>query len=70
MVFVVLTGSLLRADEFADTLKKAEQGSVNDQIHLGIMYLNGEGAPKSPEEALKWFQKAADGGTNRGQSFC
>jgi TPR repeat protein len=26
------------------------------------MYLNGEGTPKNPQLAKKWFQQAADAG--------
>ena len=72
LVFFVLTGSLLRADEFlhapiAETLKKAEQGDASAQYDLGYMYLYGDGAPKRSEEALKWYRKAADQGHAKAQ---
>ena len=66
LVLFVLTGSLLRADEFSDTLKKAEKGSADAQRALGEMYRFREGVAQDKGEALreglKWLRKAADQG--------
>ena len=63
LVFLVLTGSLLRADEFSDTLKKAEQGNAEAQFKLGEMYRFGnKGVSKDSAEAVKWYEKAAEQG--------
>jgi uncharacterized protein len=67
LVFLVLTGSLLRADEFSDTLKKAEQGNAQAQYNLGNMYRYGEGVPRDYAEALKWYRKVAKKGNAHAQ---
>jgi len=41
-------------------LVKAQEGDVDAQYNLGIMYYHGEGAAKDYGEALKWFHLAAD----------
>jgi len=41
-------------------LAKAEQGNVDAQYNLGIMYYHGEGVPKNLDEALHWFHLAAE----------
>ena len=40
----------------------AEQGDVNAQHDLGLMYYNGEGGPQDLTEAEKWWRKAAEQG--------
>lgn len=42
--------------------KAAEQGDVEAQSHLGMMYANGRGVPKDEVEAVRWFRKAAKQG--------
>ena len=37
----------------------AEKGNVSAQLMLGSIYNNGEGITPNPEEAAKWFAKAA-----------
>jgi hypothetical protein len=41
-------------------LLKAEQGDVDAQYNLGIMYYHGEGVSKDLEKALHWFHVAAE----------
>lgn len=43
--------------------KRAEQGSVQDQIELGAAYLTGEGAPQNASLSAYWYEKAAGGGS-------
>ena len=40
--------------------KKAEQGDVEAQHHLGVRYHRGYGVPQDYKEALKWYRKAAE----------
>ena len=43
-----------------ETLRqKAEQGDINAQCKLGVMYYNGEGVPQDYREATYWYRKAA-----------
>ena len=42
--------------------KAAEQGNVNAQGILGIMYAAGQGVPQDYAEAVKWYRKAAEQG--------
>ena len=38
----------------------ADQGDARTQNNVGIMYEEGQGVPKDPVEALKWFTLSAD----------
>ena len=40
-------------------ISAAEQGDVKSQYTLGVMYMEGQGAPQDYAEALKWFRLAA-----------
>ncbi len=40
--------------------KAAIAGHPAAQLHLGVMYKNGEGVPKSEDSALQWYLKAAE----------
>jgi len=40
----------------------AEQGDPQAQFNLGLMYHSGLGLAQSEAEAVKWYQKAAEGG--------
>ena len=40
----------------------AESGDPDEEETLGLMYDNGEGVPKDPNEALHWLAKAAEKG--------
>ena len=37
----------------------AEQGYVDAQYNLGLMYDNGEGVPENDKTAVKWYTLAA-----------
>ena len=66
LALMVLTGSLLRADDFEQTLKKAEQGNADAQCDLGFLYSYPKmlvpGVLQDYAEALKWYRKAANQG--------
>ena len=40
----------------------ADQGDVESQFNLGLLYLDGHGVPKSSAEAVTWFRRAAEQG--------
>ena len=39
--------------------KAAEQGHIQAQLRLGLIYERGEGVAQDPIEAVKWYRKAA-----------
>jgi uncharacterized protein len=57
--------------DYAAALKEfsslAEQGNADAQVHLGRMYLRGQGVSKNIEQALKWYKAAAEQGNADGQ---
>ncbi len=60
---MLFTGSAHAADDDFDAVKKAaEQGHVDAQYNLGIMYANGEGVPQDYAEAARWYRQAAEQG--------
>ena len=48
-------------------LPLAEQGNVNAQFNLGVMYANGRGVKQDDFEAVKWFRKAEEQGDAKAQ---
>ena len=60
---MLFTGSAHTADDDFDAVKKAaEQGHVDSQFILGLMYDNGYGVPEDYAEAVRWFRKSAEQG--------
>ena len=55
-----------QAGDYATALKEwkplAEQGDVEAQFNLGIMYQNGNGVLKDKTEAVKWYRLSAEQG--------
>jgi len=47
--------------------RAAEQGHVNAQYNIGIMYERGNGVKQDYKEALKWYHKAAEQGKAEAQ---
>ncbi|WP_118808409.1 tetratricopeptide repeat protein [Haemophilus haemolyticus] len=48
-------------------LPLAQQGNMNAQYNLGLMYENGNGVKQSDFEAVKWYRKAAEQGESSSQ---
>ena len=52
--------------DFAIALKElkplAEQGDVNAQFYVALMYDDGRGVSEDPKEAVRWYQLAAEQG--------
>ena len=47
----------------------ADQGDVDAQFNLALMYAKGGGVPQDAAEAAKWWRRAADQGFARAQYF-
>ena len=45
----------------------AKQGSIEEKFDLGRRYETGEGVPKDPSEAFRWYQLAAEAGHPQAQ---
>ena len=45
-----------------DYQKSAEQGDVDAQFNLGMMYAKGEGVPRNMTKAVHWLRKAGEHG--------
>lgn len=50
-----------------DLLEVAEQGDVNAQFNLGVMYDQGLGVPQDYAEAIRWYRMAAEQGDDYAQ---
>ncbi|MDI9408050.1 MAG: tetratricopeptide repeat protein [Candidatus Pacebacteria bacterium] len=48
--------------------KAAEQGYVDAQFNLGLMFAKGEGVPQDYAQALVWYRKAAEQGDAEAQN--
>ena len=48
-------------------MKTAEQGNLEAQFNLGLMYSNGDGVRKDEAEAFKWYMRAAEKGDIKSQ---
>jgi S1-C subfamily serine protease len=73
-LYIALTLALvpltMRADRASDSQKaKAERGDPDAQFNLGSMYYRGDGVPKDPSKAVKWYLKAAEQGDSDAQYF-
>ena len=59
--------------DYATALKEvkplAEQGNPDAELFLAKMYLKGQGVPKDPDQANKWFRQAAMKGNAESQFF-
>ena len=49
-------------DPITEIRRLAEQGDVDAQFTLGVMYDRGEGVPQDDTEAVRWYRLAADQG--------
>lgn len=59
----------IQEDESALYRKAADQGDVDAQFNLGVMYENGQGGlAKDDAQAVTWYQKAAEQGDAKAQA--
>ncbi|MBB1634119.1 tetratricopeptide repeat protein [Cupriavidus sp. UME77] len=49
--------------------KAGAQGDADARNQIGMMYLHGEGVPKDPAEAVRWFRLAAEQGDADAQVY-
>ena len=57
--------------DYATALKEwkplAEEGDVDAQYYLGVLYDNGYGVPQDYKEAVRWYKLAAEQGVAEAQ---
>jgi TPR repeat protein len=53
LLVALITSTAFAAPDFDETMTAAKQGEAYAQFNLGVMYANGEGAPKNDAEAVK-----------------
>src|SRR6266542_6608996 len=51
-------------NDYNDLYKAAENGDINAQNNLAVMYYQGGGIERDLEKAFYWFQQAAEHGCN------
>ncbi len=70
-IFVALLMNVANvgAQDVSDLKSKADQGDASAQVHLGLLYSNGQGVPQDYAEALKWYRKSAEQGDAAGQAM-
>lgn len=54
-------------EKLSKLLKKAKAGDSTAQYELAVAYLHGEGGTHEPEEIVKWYQRASEGGNAKAQ---
>ena len=55
-------------ENFNKVKSEAEQGNIEAQLELGLLYARGNGVKKSYAIASKWFNKAALRGSTAAQN--
>jgi TPR repeat protein len=65
---LLLPGSLLAASPDLNSLRsQAELGDAQAQLALGTAYEQGQGVTRDLEQALRWYQRAAEQGLAEAQ---
>jgi hypothetical protein len=68
-VFVlILVSEFSNKSKLEILIKSANQGDVEAQYNLGLMYENGQGVLQDYKEAIKWYKKSAEQGDKHAQS--
>ncbi|MCB1204423.1 MAG: Hsp70 family protein [Verrucomicrobiae bacterium] len=62
----VAMGAALRANRERSAVEKAESGDTAAMIVTGQAFLDGTGVDRNPEEAFRWFKRAAEAGSPEG----
>lgn len=55
-------------EEIAALRQKADEGNVEAQIGLGLMYVEGHSFPRDYDKASQWFRQAAEQGSAQAQT--
>ena len=53
--------------EYQELLSAAQKGDVNSQLKIAGMFRYGKGVTKNISEAIKWYQKAVENGSEEGK---
>ena len=64
---ILLASTAFAAPDFDETKALADQGDVDAQYNLGVIYSIGLGVPENDAEAVKWNRKAAEQGYAKAQ---
>ena len=56
---LVADAGAMTAEEIALVSRSAERGSSASAVLLAVAYLNGDGVPRDPAAAARWFEAAA-----------
>ena len=48
---------------------RPEQGNLDAQMNLALLYYNARGVPRNYPEAAKWFRNAADQDNTSAQTY-
>ena len=67
LIFHRVQQSHVQQRQHVEVKTKAVQGDAEAQSNLGDQYYYGEGTAKDPEEAVKWWLKAAEQGDAKSQ---
>ena len=62
LLFALLNAPYLAATNIDELRIKADRGDAMEQCDLGWAYAHGDGVPKDPAEAVKWYRKSAGQG--------
>lgn len=57
---VLQAADALTSETLAEVLRRAEAGDVEAQVLAGIAFVDGKGAPKDVNRAIRWLQPAAE----------
>lgn len=67
-LILLANGGEAGIDRAAGLLKIAASAEIGDAQHdLGVLYARGQGVAKSPEEAVRWYARAARNGSISGE---
>jgi TPR repeat protein len=65
---LLITPAFSQEEVFKQALKRAEQGDIDAQLSVGMMYDFGQGVPQNYAEAIRWYRRSADRGNPAAQN--
>ncbi len=69
LMFSIAVSCVTKNNEIAELRRTAEQGDIDAQAKLGMMYYLGKGVPKDYTEAFTWLSLAAEQGNSSAQTM-
>lgn len=64
---VVISTAIFSYSSVSDDISRAAAGDVKKQVHLAMMYEDGDGVSQDERKAFYWFKKAAEQGDSLAQ---